>query len=490
MCCTFQYFNFKHLFRNTLNLYVFNIDNRRMNNQETILLAIDEYNRQPTHDKLKGLLQNLFQPTTHFIVGFQICRVISSFKIFTKYMTFLKEHYSGAFKDSVFATDTLFNQTLASSIVISPKEIITYLFDSNVIGPRHLARVVANIKNINLQQEDMDLLWQHVINKPNQQSVLISLIVLMSKRRYLTAQHLEQAWNILNQEQRMNLVYDMLDELGRIQHNDELTKTYVEKLRQTPIYQQMYDWFLPRHQERRRNGRSQDVHTLDPYRISLLDWLVQKVPTCDYLVARQVMSELECHPRMSPKAEHAIQEIMTYTTNFSTSSGANIDMQTILFSILIYVSNTQSQHKEEVFARLIEELEEMHTTCLSGHINRLFNCLHGFFDYESITEKHVEIFVSETFELKLKELAQNNSRLYEDVIDQITDDAFMPITREWIQKTLQDVFMACCHQPKFVGRFTKKQMAIMVQQQGEKYFNFKEAKPLYDDQRRTAIVNG
>ena len=61
--------------------------------------------------------------------------------------------------------------------------------------------------------------------------------------------------------------------------------------------------------------------------------------------------------------------------------------------LLVYQYILNSQHKEELMKRLIEELEEMYETCATGHVTRIINVLSGYLHFNV-----VEI----TFEEQLK----------------------------------------------------------------------------------------
>jgi hypothetical protein len=73
-----------------------------------------------------------------------------------------------------------------------------------------------------------------------------------------------------------------------------------------------------------------------------------------------------------------------------------------------------SKHKYriELQKRLIEELEEMNGTCVSGHLNRIFNCLMGF---EDILNNNIE----EEYRYLLRKYLDEGGSKNEELLDAI-----------------------------------------------------------------------
>ena len=81
------------------------------------------------------------------------------------------------------------------------------------------------------------------------------------------------------------------------------------------------------------------------------------------------------------------------------------------------------QHRQELQKRLIEELVEMQGTCVSGHLNRIFNCLIGFEDI-------LQISLEDNYKFKLRELLDQNATGDEELLDSIIMAEWTDVTKE------------------------------------------------------------
>ena len=92
---------------------------------------------------------------------------------------------------------------------------------------------------------------------------------------------------------------------------------------------------------------------------------------------------------------------------------------------MIYIIS-KHKYRTEIRIRLLEEIKEMNGTCISGHINRIFNCLFGFEDIFEIP-----------IEMKYKKMLKDELEFIVKNYDNVTESIIMS---EWTDKSKKDCF--------------------------------------------------
>jgi len=141
-----------------------------------------------------------------------------------------------------------------------------------------------------------------------------------------------------------------------------------------------------------------NVHMLDSQRQSFLLWLFERV--------RQYDLDLEVDPIVrqllvtsDPLVQKAYNEIYDNTHFFQTETIPMISLLEVFHRICAYVYRYTEYNLEvriELIGRLQDELSEMAGTCLSGHVNRLFNALQGYMpSYTVVTDGMIKTYIRE-----------------------------------------------------------------------------------------------
>jgi len=85
-----------------------------------------------------------------------------------------------------------------------------------------------------------------------------------------------------------------------------------------------------------------------------------------------------------PGEESLISTSITYLKT-STAIFYSLSFKDIFLSVWLWI--LESEHKEELEKRLLEELREMHGKCTTGHLARLVNVIQGFTQEETLCIK-------------------------------------------------------------------------------------------------------
>lgn len=88
--------------------------------------------------------------------------------------------------------------------------------------------------------------------------------------------------------------------------------------------------------------------------------------------------------------EDLINDNLNYTKDSIATFGKNeITLKQIFISLYLFIS--ESEHKQELEKRLLEEMKEMKGQCTTGHLSRFINVIQGFTDDDSLIIKMSEI---------------------------------------------------------------------------------------------------
>ena len=182
---------------------------------------------------------------------------------------------------------------------------------------------------------------------------------------------------------------------------------------------------------------NQNVHKLDKYRGSFLSWLANQTflheddPKRDYINA-MISAVYSNNGRCTMTLNHIKDTASVFSflveENVYNEYTRKIEIKlnefqwnlfTILRRMIWFIAH--HQHRQELQKRLIEELIEMQGTCVSGHLNRIFNCLIGFEDI-------LQISPEDNYKFKLRERLDQGVAGDEELLDAI-------IMAEWTDAT-------------------------------------------------------
>ena len=127
---------------------------------------------------------------------------------------------------------------------------------------------------------------------------------------------------------------------------------------------------------------AQNVHdtTINKKIINTLQQLIENVKTTRHSgeileIIRNEYAYIDSY-RLH-KIMSSLERIMIDTAKYET-----LNMSDILVLVWEYICN--SEHKQELETRLLQELEEMDETCSTGHLSRILNVLSGYFVENSV----------------------------------------------------------------------------------------------------------
>lgn len=162
----------------------------------------------------------------------------------------------------------------------------------------------------------------------------------------------------------------------------------------------------------------QNVHdtTINKNIINTLRELIQKVKSKRHSgevleIIRDKYSHLD--KSKMDKIMSSLERIMIDTAKYEM-----LNMSDIL--VLVWEFICQSEHKQELEYRLIQELEDMDETCSTGHLSRILNVLSGYF-----SENVVQISLKD-------QLRSNIFARYTKLIKMLSDDLQDKINNELI----------------------------------------------------------
>ena len=214
------------------------------------------------------------------------------------------------------------------------------------------------------------------------------------------------------------------------------------------------------------------VHMLDKYRMNLLAWLYDRT----FFLPKMLDPEQRHHLQETstitfqlnnmfsmfnrkPEFAKVFQHVQTLTSCFEfiviQKETPDLEPKVVRWKIedvmrrmIWYISHHED--RKELEARFLEEIQEMQGTCVSGHLNRLFNCLAGF---EELVEAPLEADYKNMFrELLDKEIKKHEALLDAIVMAEWTDDL-----KEELEKIASPIRLKL-----------KQHYSITVQQEEEK----------------------
>lgn len=175
---------------------------------------------------------------------------------------------------------------------------------------------------------------------------------------------------------------------------------------------------------------NQNVHKLDKYRTAFLVWLAEHSYLTEEKDHSYVVNNLLQVYFNKGNIIDVINHLKTFTSVFTfehvhditTEINGKIIKRTetvtlrwslddILRRMIWFIS--RHKHRVEIEKRLFEELREMRGTCVSGHFNRIFNCLVGF---ENILTNTVEAEYRYFLREELDRLSKENEALVEAIV--------------------------------------------------------------------------
>ena len=183
---------------------------------------------------------------------------------------------------------------------------------------------------------------------------------------------------------------------------------------------------------------NQNVHKLDKYRLSFLNWLCKKTFPMEDEQHQYAVDNLMDIFFSNGKYIQVLGHIKGLTSVFEFPYEETVqtiekgrvvenkiirDLRWTLYTVLrrmVWFIGCHP-HRSELQKRLGEELNEMQGTCVSGHLNRIFNCLIGFEDI-------LQISLENDYKHRLREELDKLGADEEELIDAI-------IMAEWNAKT-------------------------------------------------------
>jgi hypothetical protein len=179
---------------------------------------------------------------------------------------------------------------------------------------------------------------------------------------------------------------------------------------------------------------SQNVHKLDNLRETFLVWLLNNTFKHESKDITDILNNLlQVFYYNEPYFMNVLNHIKTITSMFNISMNDTItkkktilylSLEDILKRMIYFIS--KHKHRTEIKLRLLEEIKEMNGTCISGHINRIFNCLFGFEDIFEIP-----------IEMKYKKMLKDELEFVVKNYDNVTESIIMS---EWTDKSKKDCF--------------------------------------------------
>jgi hypothetical protein len=184
---------------------------------------------------------------------------------------------------------------------------------------------------------------------------------------------------------------------------------------------------------------NQNVHKLDKYRGSFLSWLASKTFVneddkqryyIDSMISAVYSSNGRCvstlnHLKDTASVFSFLYEEKVLNERTGREEVALRETQwslSVIFRRMVWFV-AHHQYRQELQKRLIEELIEMQGTCVSGHLNRIFNCLIGFEDI-------LQISLEDNYKFKLRELLDQNATGDEELLDSIIMAEWTDMTKE------------------------------------------------------------
>ena len=193
---------------------------------------------------------------------------------------------------------------------------------------------------------------------------------------------------------------------------------------------------------------NQNVHKLDKYRGSFLSWLASKTFVHEddkqrYYIDSMISAVYSSNGRCVSTLNHLKDTASVFSFLYEEkvvndrTGREEITLRETQWSLYVIFRRmvwfvAHHQHRQELQKRLIEELVEMQGTCVSGHLNRIFNCLIGFEDI-------LQISLEDNYKFKLRELLDQNATGDEELLDSI-------IMAEWTDATKEkcvDIAIRC-----------------------------------------------
>ena len=217
--------------------------------------------------------------------------------------------------------------------------------------------------------------------------------------------------------------------LQQLEIIQNIRNLYIERQRQEGV----------NHAENRdvyRNN-SQNVHMLDSKRTAMVEWLIKNVKIVDNDKLLWALDNITLYNHM---LESTIVDIRMFDHRM-TEFGLTVYDMFSRICCFIHDLPTEEQ-KTECLHRLCEELRDMKGTCISGHINRLFLSLYGFWNFTDITEYDLNNFCNTTLQEHLSTLQKNENSeeksLVEDIVLGMLDGDYSDDVNKYIQKLGND----------------------------------------------------
>lgn len=170
-------------------------------------------------------------------------------------------------------------------------------------------------------------------------------------------------------------------------------------------------------------SNSQNVHdeTITKKMIESLQYLVSTVvPKCHSGEVFETIKEKLKSSKYDTIREKVVESFQRVIIDTSRYEGLN--MCEIMLHVWEKIIN--SENKEDLIERFIEELYDMNNSCSSGHISRLLNVLSGYFeDIKPVQISYEEQLKSNIFGRYTNVLRTLDEKMRDDVLREMSEDS-------------------------------------------------------------------
>ena len=179
-------------------------------------------------------------------------------------------------------------------------------------------------------------------------------------------------------------------------------------------------------------SNAQNVHdpTITKKIIESLQYLISTtVPKCHSGDVFEILKDTLKNSEYDKIRDTVIESFQRVIIDTSRYEGLS------MCDIMLYVWERiiQSNNKEELIKRLIEELSDMNNSCSSGHISRLLNVLSGFFeDIKPVQISYEEQLKSNVFGRYTNVLRTLDEKMRDDVLKEMSSQEEKPTCDEVI----------------------------------------------------------
>jgi len=301
-------------------------------------------------------------------------------------------------------------------------------------------------------------------DKKNNKKWIEKAIELFKYFRQLKDPNMNEVADIINTYSDKKVRRDILRQLreyDEIVTNDE-NKDYPEN---NPIlYRQ--DAQIPNKPLKTVYQDSQNVHNnhINKSVLGIAKNLIDKYKVSQDIADDYIQNIREYFTTRFPEKVDLISDSIEYfSTSISTfdSETDNFSLQSVFISVFLFILESDEKYTEELNTRFIEELQEMKSSCTTGHLARLVNVIQGYTEDPDLTltisqkDQYKSVVVTYLTK-KLQEC--NNENIMSGIVDDTHKDVYISFIRQCVAEKLlewkrdyKDLNELCSIVNKFCG---------------------------------------